>query len=105
MYCRNCGNENPNGVWICEVCGADLKKRVEFTQPRTRRKRTMSFSSCLNNSFSYTIILILIVVTIYAVLVFNCKIEAPKPSKVNSSGIVYSILEEIEIMQADRCPE
>ena len=101
MRCQNCGFNNDETVKVCEKCNANFSMRNEFFEMGGPKKT--SFSSCLTNFFSYSILLILILVTIAAVGAFNCIYRIPEIPEKEYPPIITNVWENVLEMQADKC--
>ena len=105
MICPNCRHKNPDGTKECEECGANFEKTVTSREKRSSVDVISSSTSCLTTLFSYTIIAVLIALTIAAVLIFNCKYALPPAPEEGYPAPILSIWEYANEMQVERCPD
>lgn len=105
MYCRNCGHESPEGVMICEECGADFSKRLDIPETREPSPGTSRSSSCLFNIIGYLIIFLLVGLAIAAVAVFTCFLDVPEAPAEGYPEFILTIWGEVDAMQKERCAE
>jgi len=105
MICPNCRHKNPEGAKVCEECGANFEKTVTSPEKRNAIDVVSSFTTCLTTVFSYSIVAILIALTVAAVLVFNCKHEVSPAPEQGYPASILSIWEYVYEMQVESCPD
>jgi len=105
MYCRNCGTENPEGVMICEECGADFSKRIEFSQSTDPGQSATRSSSCLGSLIGYAIVGVIFFAALAALVTFTCFINIPEAPDEGYPVLILSAWEKLDSIQTGRCPE
>lgn len=103
MKCPYCDHDNPNGLWICEDCGANFQKSAKSSRSRSSSDLFSNLSSCFTSCISYFLVALLIALTIGAVAVFSCTFDVPEAPEQGYPVQILDLWEKIDNLQKEKC--